>query len=86
MTRKQVEQIIGANAVVSQNGDTVTYSTAPQVHPLFERYVLIFSRRYGLVMVQAMSKDIDDTEAGQATESKCEQIHSALVDKYGKAK
>jgi hypothetical protein len=86
MTRKQVEQAIGSNTVIAQNGDTVTYSTAPHSHPLFEKYVLIFSRKYGLVMIQAISRDIDDTESGQSTGSKCEEIHSALVEKYGKAK
>lgn len=53
MTRKQVEQIVGANAVISQKGDEVTYSTAPQPHPLFEEYILTFSRKYGLVKIHA---------------------------------
>lgn len=86
MTRKQVEQAVGSNTVIAQDGDAVTYSTAPRSHPLFARYVLIFSRKYGLVMVQAISKDIDDTASGQSTGSRCEEIYSALAEKYGKAK
>jgi hypothetical protein len=85
MTRKQVEQVVGERAFLSQDGDAVTYSTAPRPHPLFERYVLIFSRKYGLVMVQGVSRDIDDDKSGQSTKSECEEIDSVLTDKYGKA-
>jgi hypothetical protein len=37
MTRKQMQQIVGAKAVVSEHGNDVTYSTVPQPHPLWER-------------------------------------------------
>ena len=84
MTRRQVEQIIGAKAFVEQNGDDVVYSTAPQSHPDFDSYTLTFSRAYGLVRLTAMSRDINDGESGQSTSSKCQEILYALTEKYGK--
>jgi hypothetical protein len=83
MTRKQVEQIVGAKAVVSQKGDDVTYSTVPEPYPLFEQYILTFSRKYGLVEVEGMAFDILDDSSGSSTRSKCEGIHSILNKKYG---
>jgi hypothetical protein len=82
MTRKQVQQIVPANAVISQKGDEFTYSTAPQPNPLFEEYILTFSPRYGLVQVQATANSLDD-ESGSLTRSRCKEIHSALSKKYG---
>lgn len=84
MTRKQVEQVLGGSAFVSQDGDDVTYSTAPHPHPMFDKYTLTFSRRYGLVTIQAVSKYIYDNESGQATLSHCQEVHAALTEKYGK--
>jgi hypothetical protein len=84
MTRKQVEQIVGAKAVVSQKGDDVTYSTVPEPYPLFEQYILTFSRKYGLVEVEGTVFDILDDRSGSSTRSKCEDIHSTLSKKYGK--
>lgn len=84
MTRKQVEQTIGAKTFVSEDGDEVTYSTAPRPHPDFDFYKLAFSRTYGLVQVLAVSKYLD--EAGRdaaAASAKCEEIRGALTAKYG---
>jgi hypothetical protein len=64
MTRKQVEQIVRASAVISQKGDDVTYSTVPQPYPLFEEYILTFSRKYGLVEVQGSAFNIPDDSWG----------------------
>lgn len=90
MTRKQVEQAIGAKAFVSEDGDAVTYSTAPLPHPDFNSYKLTFSRTYGLVQVVAQSKDIDEgsvlaaDQRYEETSSKCQEVQSALTAKYGK--
>lgn len=81
MTRKQVEQAIGAKALVSADGDDVTYSRAPQPHPDFNSYKLTFSRTYGLVRLIAQSKDIDEDETLAATSAKCEEIQAALTAK-----
>jgi hypothetical protein len=84
MTRKQVEQAIGAKAFVSEDGDDVTYSTAPQSHPDFSSYKLTFSRTYGLVRLVAQSKDIDEDKTFTFTSAKCQEIQTALAAKYGK--
>jgi hypothetical protein len=84
MTRKQVEQIVGAKAVISEHVDDITYSTVPEPYPLFEEYILTFSRKYGLVEVQGSAFHILDDRSGSSTRSKCEDIHSTLSKKYGK--
>ena len=84
MTRKQVELIVGAEALISRKGDDVTYSTAPEPYPLFEQYILTFSRKYGLVRVEGMVSNILDDRSGSSTHSKCGDIHSTLGKKYGK--
>jgi len=82
MTRRQVQEIVPANRMLSSKGDDFTYSTAPQPHPMFEEYILTFSPRYGLVQVQVTANSLDD-ESGSLTRSRCKEIHSALSKKYG---
>src|SRR5260370_13553565 len=81
MTRRQVQEIVPANRMVSSKGDDYTYSTAPQPHPMFEEYILTFSPRYGLVQIQVPANPLDD-ESGSLTRSRCKEIHSALSKKY----
>ena len=83
MTRKQVEQIIGPKALIQERGDDVTYSTVPESHPDFDQYTLTFSRTYGLVEIQALSRDLDDDSALKRLSSKCSEIRDALKSKYG---
>ncbi len=84
MTRKQVEQIIGAKALVSQDGDDFTYATVPTPHPDFASYKLTFSRTYELVQFVAQSKEIDEDAKLALTSAKCEEIQTTLTAKYGK--
>src|SRR5260370_20606962 len=83
MTRRQVQEIVPANRMLSSKGDDFNYSTAPQPYPLFEEYILTFSPRYGLVQIQVTANSLDD-ESGSLTRSRCKDIHSALSKKYGK--
>jgi hypothetical protein len=85
MTKQQVIDKLGRNALSKDSGINVLFNTAPKPHPDFEVYILAFSPEKGLLKVTAVSKNISTSEDGADLRSKYNYFLDALKSKYGKA-
>jgi hypothetical protein len=85
MTKQQVIDKLGRNALSKDSGINVLFNTAPKPHPDFEAYILAFSPEKGLLKVTAVSKNISTSEDGADLRSKYNYFLDALKSKYGKA-
>ncbi|HKW76804.1 MAG TPA: hypothetical protein VJN64_14835 [Terriglobales bacterium] len=85
MTRQQVIDKLGKGAIVDDSDGHLAFNTAPNPHPDFSLYVVVFSPEKGLLKVSAISNDIVTAEDGAELKSKFHYIRDALIKKYGKA-
>jgi hypothetical protein len=83
MSRKEIIDKLGAGAVVSQVGDSVTFNTAPTKSAYFSEYLCIFDQNNQLDSVTATSKPLKTKQAGEDLRDEFERLKSALAEKYG---
>lgn len=80
MTKEQVIKILGRKAIQNEGTDNLRFNTAPKPHDDFASYDLIFSRKYGLEIVTAFSKQFD---RGTELKDEYSRIKTALNSIYG---
>lgn len=83
MTKAQVMQIVGREAVKENKGDSLILATAPKPHSAFEEYVLIFSPDKGLLKIAAVGKDISTNGFGSEVHDAFTEIRDILSRTYG---
>ncbi len=87
MTKDQVIQLVGKNAVKSRSSDgvTITVTTAPKPYDDFEEYILQFSPDEGLLKIIAVGRTIDTSSDGEQLKDSFDTLHKALVGAFGPA-
>jgi hypothetical protein len=83
MTREQVIQIVGANAVIESGGDSLTLSTVPKPQPAFHVYALFFSAKDGLLKIVAVADGIKTDGFGKSVRDFFMEIQRANSQTYG---
>jgi hypothetical protein len=78
MTRSQVIQLVGNDAVDAKNSDadTLVIKTAPKPHPAFENYMLVFSPKDGLVKLIAIGNTIESDSYGTQVKNEASTMFS----------
>lgn len=85
-SKDEVIKLLGAASVVKTSGNQVTFKTAPNPHPEFDLYNLIFSPKQGLLKVVAYSKDIHTADDGSELRDAFDRMKGGLEAKYGPSK
>ncbi|MEI9969760.1 MAG: hypothetical protein WDM87_14475 [Terracidiphilus sp.] len=83
MSKQDVVKIVGKNAIVEDDGDMLTLSTAPKPHGDFDKYLLIISPEKGLLKIVAVGIDIDTSGDGTQLKDEFEKLRTALSANYG---
>jgi hypothetical protein len=87
MTREEVIKLVGQSAIAprgqTQNPYNLILNTAPKPHSAFEKYILTFSPKEGLLKIQAIGKDIDSDSSGTEVKTAYNDIVDGLNKKYG---
>ena len=83
MTREQVIQIVGTNAVIEASGDSLTLSTVPRPLPAFHVYALFFSPKGGLLKIVAVADGIKADGFGKTVHDCFMEIQRANSQTYG---
>jgi len=86
-TKADVIKQLGNASVtnVSKDGTSVSFTTAPNPHPDFEKYVLFFSPTKGLLKIVAIGKDITTGDDGSELRQAFNRLRKSLDTKYGKS-
>jgi hypothetical protein len=63
-------------------GAVMTVTTVPRPYPEFEEYLLIFSRKDGLLKVVAVGKDISTSAEGTELRDRFSQLRGVLTEHY----
>ncbi len=83
MTREQVIQMVGANAVIEAGGDSLTLSTVPIPLPAFHVYAVFFSAKDGLLKIVAVADGIKTDGFGKNVRDFFMEIQKASSQTYG---
>jgi len=83
MTKEQVLQIVGKDAVKEIKGDVLRLFAVPKPHRAFDEYSLIFSPNDGLLKIVAYAKDIRTNGFGEAVHDSFIEIRDAISKTYG---
>ena len=84
MTRDQVIATVGAKAVIKDEGDALTLSTAPKPYADLYAYMVLLSAKSGLAKVTASSKPMQVNSFGTELQEKFRTYEEAVRGKYGK--
>jgi hypothetical protein len=84
MTKEQIIQIVGNDAIKETSGDTIILANAPEAHHDFESYALKISPENGLVKILAVGKNINTNGFGNELKSAYKSIKTALANIYGR--
>jgi hypothetical protein len=82
LAKEQILKMLGPSAIKEVKGDIYRFNTAPQPHPDFEFYSVIFSDSK-VVKVSAYTKDIETNVYGDDLKAKFKDLSTALTAKYG---
>ena len=86
MTKEQVIQLVGADAVKENGEDSLLLTSAPRPHPSFELYSLIFSPAQGLLKLTAIGRSIQTSSFGNELHNSWPEIRDTVVKTYGEPK
>jgi hypothetical protein len=83
MTKAQVIQLVGPQSILKDDEDVLELSTAPIPHEDFNLYSISVSPTTGIVLVMAVSKEIETSAYGEGLKGKFDSLKNALGKKYG---
>jgi len=84
MTKQQIIEIVGSDAIKESNGDTIIITNAPKADREFESYALRISPENGLLKIVAMGKNINTDGFGNELKSAFKTLKAALATIYGR--
>ncbi len=84
MTKEQVVQLVGNQAVQDFKEDVLTLTTAPKPYAAFEAYSLVISPDKGVLKIVAVGKTIGTNGFGSELHDAFNEIRGAVTTTYGK--
>lgn len=86
MTKQQIIEELGQNAIKEAKGDVLTLRTAPRPYSGFEEYILIIDPKRGLVKLRALGVDISTSVYGDELKDAFNSIEKSIASSYGGSK
>jgi hypothetical protein len=83
MTRDQVIQLVGKQAIKESKGDVLVLTTAPKPHSAFESYLVVISPEKGVVKVVAIGNTVQTNGYGQELKDAYTAVVDGATQKYG---
>jgi hypothetical protein len=83
MTKEEVIQIVGKDAVKEVKGDRLKLRTVPKPHRAFEFYSLSFSPKDGLLQIIGVGNDIRTNGFGESVHDSFMEMRDAISNTYG---
>ena len=86
MTKQQIIDELGQNAIKEAKGDVLTLDNAPRPHSGFEEYILVIDPKRGLVKLHAVGVDISTSVYGDELKSAFNSMEESIASGYGVSK
>lgn len=86
MTKQQIIDELGQNAIKEAKDDVLILDKAPLPHSGFERYGLVIDPKRGLVKLQAFGVDISTSVYGDELKDAFNSMEKSIASSYGESK
>jgi hypothetical protein len=86
MTKQQIIDELGQNAIKEAKGDVLTLDNAPRPHSGFEKYILFIDPKRGLVRLDAIGVDISTSVYGDELKDAFNSMEESIASGYGESK
>lgn len=86
MTKQQIIDELGQNAIKEAKGDVLTLDNAPRPYAGFEEYVLVIDPKRGLVKLDAVGVDISTSIYGDELKNAFNSMEESIESGYGESK